>query len=373
MSKNDSHTEAISLSQDDFQGEETSPARLSAAYIRWRNWEYWPSHAFYFPMYIWGPLLALRAGHPAFFTAANPGIHTGGFGFESKYDTLMKIPEAYRPKTILASASDDFRAVLQKIQRAGIRFPLICKPDVGFRGFLVKKIETELELAAYLQTYPADFIIQEFVWRAHEFGVLYYRMPGEKHGKISSLTLKEFLSVTGDGESTVLKLVGQNPRALLQLERLRATHAHVLHDIPEKGKRVPLGVVGNHSKGTRFINGNRLIDPQLGRTFDKIADQIDGFNYGRFDLKCDSLERLRRGEGITIFELNGVCSEPAHIYDPEHSTYFGALRDIMWHWGRIAQIAVANRKRGAQFLPAMEMIRIIRQTLKRVRYLKNLG
>lgn len=373
INKSDSNSETITLENEAAISAAKKTARLSATSIRWRNWEYWSSHAFYFPMYIWGPLLALRAGHPAFFTAANPGIHTGGFGFESKYDTLMKIPEDYRPKTILASASEDFQLVLRKMQRADIHFPLICKPDVGFRGFLVRKIETEQELAAYLRKYPVDFIIQEFVWRANEFGVLYYRMPGEQKGKITSLTLKEFLSVIGDGKSTVLALVKQHPRALLQLERLRDTHAHLLHNIPAKGERVSLGTIGNHSKGTRFINGNHKIDHQLERTFDKVADQIDGFNYGRFDIKCDSLESLKRGEDITIFELNGTCSEPAHIYDPERSTYLSALRDIMWHWWLIHKIAIANRKRGAKFLPAMEMIQIIRQTLKRVKYLKSLA
>lgn len=371
MGKSDANTLALAL--------EKSPAKQKKSYqklassIRWRNWEYWSSQAFYFPMYIWGPLLALRSGHPAFFTAANPGIHTGGFGFESKYDTLMKIPASYRPKTVFVKGDDSFAVVLENIRKAGISYPLIAKPDLGFRGFLVRKIESEQELAAYLKKYPVNFIIQEFVWRAGEFGVLYYRMPGQKHGKITSLTLKEFLSVVGDGTSTVLELVERNPRALLQLDRLRDTHAHVLRDIPAKGEHVPLGVVGNHSKGTRFINGNHLIDNALVQAFDKIADQVSGFNYGRFDIKCDNLEQLKRGERITIFELNGVCSEPTHIYDPERSTYFGALRDIIWHWTLIARIARANLRRGATCIPTFQMIRIIRDGLRQVRHLQQLA
>lgn len=371
MAKIDSNT--LSLELEESPLEQKKAHQKLASHIRWRNWEYWSSQAFYFPMYIWGPLLALRSGHAAFFTAANPGIHTGGFGFESKYDTLMKIPQHYRPKTILAKTTDEFTTVLENMQTAGIDFPLICKPDVGFRGFLVRKIESETALSAYLKKYPVDFIIQEFVWRAGEFGVLYHRFPDQSAGKITSLTLKEFLTVTGDGESTVLALVEKKPRALLQLDRLRDTHAQVLSTIPAKGELVSLGVVGNHSKGTRFINGNHLIDLELEEIFDKIADQISGFNYGRFDIKCDSLAHLKRGEDITIFELNGVCSEPTHIYDPERSTYLGAIRDILWHWLLIQKIAVANHRRGAKFLPAMKMIRIIRQTLRRVKYLKSLG
>ncbi len=351
----------------------TQTKRPSATLIRWRNWEYWSSQAFYFPMYLWGPLLALRAGHPAFFTATNPGIYTGGFGFESKYETLLKIPAPYRPKTILVRDAESFGQVVKKMQAAGIRFPVICKPDVGFRGFLVRKIATAAELATYLKKYPVDFLIQEFVWRAGEFGVLYYRLPGEERGVITSLTIKEFLAVTGDGTSTVRALVTQHPRALLQLDRLRDTHAHLLPRIPAKGERVPLGVVGNHSKGTRFINGNHRIDRELERTFDRIARQIPGFYFGRFDIKCDRLEDLRRGENLTIFELNGVCSEPTHIYDPEKITYPGALRAIVQHWSIIAKIARTNHRRGAPYLPTRTMIRIIREGLKKMKQLRKLS
>ncbi|HMO39557.1 MAG TPA: hypothetical protein PKC76_16255 [Saprospiraceae bacterium] len=335
-----------------------------------RRWEYWPAQAFYFPMYLWGPLLALRSGHPAFFTAANPGIHTGGFGFESKYATTLKIPAPYRPKTTLARATDDFPTVLGKIQRAGIAFPLIAKPDLGFRGFLVQKIDDETALQAYLKKFPTDFIVQELIWRAGEFGVLYHRFPGQQHGKITSVTLKEFLAVTGNGYHTVLELVQQDPRAARQLDRLYDTHATLLHTIPAAGERVPLGIIGNHSKGTRFINGNHLIDNYLEKTFDRIADQIPGFCYGRFDIKCDSWEALRRGEGIIILEVNGVCAEPTHIYDPEHISYFGAIRTILQHWDIIAQLSRANQRRGARCIPTFEMIRIIREGLRKVKRLK---
>ncbi len=353
--------------------QKTENLKQKAAQIRRRNWEYWSSHAFYFPMYVWGPLLALRSGHPAFFTTANPGIFTGGFGFESKYETILKIPEPYRPKTTLAKATDDFPTILEKMACAGIHFPLIAKPDMGFRGFLVKKIDTAHELQAYLEKYKTDFIIQEFVWREGEFGVLYHRLPGETSGKITSVTLKEFLSVIGDGHSSVLELVEQNPRALLQLERLHETHPHLLPTVPAAGEQVALGVIGNHSKGTRFISGNHLIDNELEATFDKIADQIPGFNYGRFDIKCDSWDELKQGKNMTILEINGVCSEPTHVYDPEKMTYPRALLEIMKHWAIVEKIARANHRRGVAHIPTLKMIRIIREGLKKVRRLQYLA
>lgn len=329
--------------------------------IRWRNWEYWSAGKFYWFMWVWGPLLALRARHPAFFTAANPGIYTGGFGFESKYETTMKIPAQYRPKTILAKKETDFQTVLQQLKAADIHFPLIAKPDLGFRGFLVKKIDTPEELKLYSTKYPIDFIIQEFIWKDGEFGVLYHRFPNEKSGHITSVTLKEFLQVKGDGKSSVLELVERHPRALLQLQRLQETYPDLLITIPAAGECVSLGVIGNHSKGTRFINGNHLIDNQLIKTFDEIADQIPGFHYGRFDIKCSSWDNLKQGKDITIIELNGTCSEPTHVYDPENSSYFKALYGIFWHWMLIRKIASANHRLGAPFLPTIEMLKVLKK------------
>ena len=58
---------------------------------------------------------------------------------------------------------------------------------------------------------------------------------------------------------------------------------------------------------------------------------MDGIYYGRFDLKCKSIELLEEGKGIHILEFNGVAGEPAHIYDPEFPVW-KAYRDIYRHF-----------------------------------------
>jgi hypothetical protein len=175
-------------------------------------------------------------------------------------------------------------------------------------------------------------------------------MPGAKKGAITSVTTKEFLHVLGDGQSTVLQLVQQSPRALLQLDRIRALYPHKLGKVPGPGQQVRLGIVGNHAKGTRFINSNDLINEDMVAVFDRISTQIDGFYYGRFDLKCRSLDSLFTGEGLKIIEVNGVCSEPTHIYDPQRGTYWSALRDLARHWSIIYRIARHNRRNGVPLL-----------------------
>ncbi len=320
-------------------------------FIKLLNWEYWPAKAFYYPLAPYIIWLMIRSRHMCFWSAANPSIYSAGMGMESKYDTILKIPERYRPKALLYRQGEPMEELSERIAAAGISFPLIAKPDRGFRGLLVKKVGDVAALKEYLQRFPIDFIIQEFIALPEEVGVLYYRMPEQEQGRVTSLTTKEFLTVKGDGQSTVEELIYGKPRALLQLPRIREQHPEVLSQRPAQGERVPLGIVGNHAKGTRFINSNPLIDEGLCRTMDRISRQIDGFYYGRFDLKCESLQSLWTGEGIKVIEVNGVCSEPTHIYDPQGGTYFDALRDIARHWGLIRRISAANHRRGVAYMP----------------------
>lgn len=319
------------------------------ALIKLLNWEYWPSKAFYYPMtpYLWW--LMLKARHICFWSAANPGIYTGGMGLESKYQTLLKIPEPYRPQSILIKKGTPLETIEAELQRVGIQYPFIAKPDLGFRGLLVKKINNATELSNYLHRYPIDFILQELILLPEEIGVLYYRLPGQETGHISSITTKEFLFVEGDGSATVEQLIRQKPRAVLQLERIRRAMPEVLRSTPNAGQIVNLGIVGNHAKGTRFINSNDRISPEIVRTFDQLSKQIEGLYYGRFDLKCTSFDALRTGEGIKVIEVNGVCSEPTHIYDPARGTYFSAIRDIIQHWSIIYRIARANHREGIPY------------------------
>ncbi|MEM8909579.1 MAG: hypothetical protein AAGD05_17155, partial [Bacteroidota bacterium] len=220
---------------------------------------------------------------------------------------------------------------------------------------------------------PIDFVVQEFIEVLNEFGVLYHRLPWEKRGRITSLTFKEFLHVLGDGQSTVRQLIEAKPRAYLQLERLKQTHGDLLKQIPQKGQRIPLGIIGNHSKGTHFINANEHIDEQLTQTFDAITEQMPGLFYGRYDIKCPSFEDLKAGKNITIIEINGVCSEPTHIYDAQQINYFSALKAILQHWDIIYQISKANRQRGIACMPAWELANRFRRLFAYLKQLDHLS
>ncbi|MEM7510621.1 MAG: hypothetical protein AAF388_06790 [Bacteroidota bacterium] len=146
----------------------------SAFWIRLLNWEYWPMHLVYTPVYLYYLFLSLKARAFVFFSAANPGIDMGGLLGESKYDILQKIPSAYIPKTLYLSKEMSHGEVISSLEKAAISFPLILKPDVGERGFMVEKIRDEVELADYRRTVPTTLLAQEYIHYQEEVSVLYY-------------------------------------------------------------------------------------------------------------------------------------------------------------------------------------------------------
>jgi len=341
--------------------------------IKRANWEYWPTMAFYWPMWVYGPLLALRYGHPCFFSAANPSMYISGLGLESKFQTLRLIPDTVRPKSVLLPAHAASTDILRLLQTAGLAFPMVVKPDIGFRGLLVAKVASLEALLHRIQGYSIDFIAQEWLDYPEEAGVFYRRFPGEARGEVLSLTLKSFLAVRGDGIACVRELMVRHPRAMTQFSRVAFENPGLLEYIPADGELVSLGHIGNHSKGTRFISGMHLIDEELHAVFDQLAGEIPGFYYGRFDIKYQSMEALKKGKGFKVIELNGIGAEPTHIYDQTQNTYLGALWTIMRYWAMVGKISAANHRRGVAYIPAIPMLKALASLRSYLRALKRAG
>ena len=309
-----------------------------------KNWEYWPSFMFYVPLLPYAFYLGFKYRSFGFFSAVNPGIEGSGNGLESKYRTLQSIPKQLRTKTIRIDPNFSPERLLQRIEKSGLSFPLIVKPDIGYRGLLVKKIENRTDLLTYFHQYGSiRLLIQELIEYPNECGIFYHKMPGNKRGRITSITLKKFLSVTGDGKSSLKTLIISDIRAKRYINLLKTIHGNRLMDVPEKNERVMLTIIGNHSKGTQFINGNHLISKELEHTFDVLQKQIKGWYYGRMDLKYSDFENLQKGKGFKVIELNGIISEPTHIYDASKGSYFKALASIKKHWKLLGVIGKMNK------------------------------
>jgi hypothetical protein len=85
----------------------------------------------------------------------------------------------------------------------------------------------------------------------------------------------------------------------------------------------------------------------LEQRIDQISRRYEGFFFGRYDLRGEDLDALKAGKGFRIVELNGVTSEAAHVYDPQHS--LGAAYRVLAHQWRLAyRIGAANRRQGAE-------------------------
>lgn len=333
-------------------------------FVKWSNYEYWPFWLFFLPLVPYWIYLAIRARSFTYFTAANPGIEHGGVFGESKIDILKKINKRYLPKTIFFNSSAAIDDVLALINENQIYFPLIIKPNVGERGNDVEKIDDQQALRTYLNSATGDFIIQEFVDYEIELGVLYYRFPDSDITGITSVVAKEFLTVIGDGKSTMISLLEENDRARFQLESLQKKLGIELNKVLAKGERRNVQPIGNHCKGTKFLSGMNLLNPKLVQVFDDVASEIDGFYFGRFDLKVKSIEDLYRGENIKILELNGVTSEPAHIYDPSYSLW-KAYSETARNMKMMFKVSRANIKNGVKVTPLFEMIRLVRAHFNR--------
>ncbi len=335
--------------------------RRSRTWVTLTNWEYWPMWAANLPLAIIVLGYAIRARRLFFFSAVNPVIETGGAWGESKFNILRRIPDNHVPATILVKKGTDFQAVMQRMQEVGLTdWPVIAKPDVGERGFLVTKIKDEAALRDYLSNNPIDFLVQKFVELPLELAVLCHRMPGSRKTTITSICIKETLKVTGDGHSTIRQLMQGSDRARLQLARFEAEQPALMRHVPSPGQSLELEPIGNHCRGTMFLNGNHHIDEELTSVFQEVLSQMDSIHYGRFDFKCDSIEQLRTTGEFKVMEFNGIGAEPAHIYDPAYPI-LDKYRDIYNQWKVIFRIYKIQAANGVQSMTTKEGIQRIKE------------
>jgi hypothetical protein len=281
---------------------------------------------------------------------------------ESKYEVLQLVPESLKPKTILIKLPATVTHVTEVMDKTGLTFPFILKPDLGERGWMVRRIKNEQDIERYLKEIKIDFIMQELVDLPLEFGVYYIRYPSHQQGFVNSITGKEFLSVTGNGTKTLQELILEKDRAKIQWATLRITFADRLAEIIPADQKIELVSIGNHCLGTTFLDFNHLINDKLITSFDAISKQINGFYFGRFDLRCASLKDLENGN-VKIMELNGCGAEPAHVYHPG-SSLIKAIRVLITHWSNLYRVSKENHERGVPYLSLQEGKQIYKRVKK---------
>ncbi len=329
-------------------------------FIKLFNWEYWSFSAVYswiYPIYF---LLALRTRSFFFFSASNPTIKNGGFLCESKKDIHSIMPSHLYPLTLHFNLGEDCRDVINKLTENGFEYPLIGKPDTGGRGRGVKLLTNETELIDYINGSTVDFHVQKFIPYKNEAGIFYCRYPGSEKGFVTGIVRKEFLTVHGDGKSSVRLLLEKDSRSRLQLESLQKIYGDYLETILPYGEEKVLVPYGNHARGAKFLDDTHLADDVVVERMNEICKQIEGFYFGRLDIKYSTWNEFREGKNFSIIEVNGAGSEPTHMYDPRHSLFF-AWKEIVRHWFLLNKISRMNHKRGHKYLTVKEGLAMFRE------------
>lgn len=307
------------------------------------HWEVWH---WFIKYIIIGPAwlrLCIKARTPWFFSPSNPTITFGGFLGETKREVYSELPPSSYPKSIFISPKSPYYKLECSVIAAGFRFPFVVKPDVGMMGLMVRKIESFRELRQYHAAMKVDYIVQEYSDYPLEVSVFYYRYPSEKKGRITGFVRKECMKVVGDGKSTLKELILAYPRARFRTKELFGKHRPSLDTIIPEGESFILSDALNLSRGGLLIDLSSKKDEQLLAVFDKLSHYSGKLFYGRYDIKCASIEDLKKGRNFTILEFNGCGGEPHHVYANGNS-FSRACRILIDHWNVLYKISEQGKR-----------------------------
>lgn len=319
------------------------------------------------PFWIWH---CLKARSWWFFTAANPTLTFGGYEGENKMEMYKQLPRGTYPKTIFIPISLPSSIVAHDVLSEGFSFPVAVKPDVGRMGLMFRRVNSLTELMKYHERMKVDYILQEFIHYPLEVSVFYYRFPNQQKGTITGFVRKEYLSVTGDGVSTLHELMLNYPRIQFRLEEMRLKHEATLHDIIPTGENYILSEALNLSRGGKLVSLEHEKDKKLLKVFDNLSHN-GNFYFGRYDIKCASIEDLKNSKKFSILEFNGSGAEPHHVYGNGNS-FLQAMRILLQHWNILYQISIENHKNGIPYWNFTRGLRHLQKARKHFKTLRKL-
>jgi len=303
--------------------------------------------------------LGFRYGSATLPSVVNPLIENGGLAGESKFDCLACIGAEhlnYVAHTVAVRPGDD-PGVVQR--GAGLTFPLIAKPDIGWCGYGVRRIDDSAQLTEYAAAFPpqATYLLQELVGGPGEAGLFYMRSPGAAAGRVGAIALRHQPSVIGDGVRSVRQLAA----ASLRLAGTDFSGIVALR-VPSAGEVVVLATVASLRVGGRYEDGARLACATLSARVDAVARSMGGFSFGRFDVKFASETDLQAGD-FKIIEVNGAGSEAIQFWDPALSL-FDAFAGVFRNQSELFSLADRWRAQGRH---PVGVIRLAKAWLKQQR------
>jgi hypothetical protein len=326
-------------------------------------WQQWGFHWIYgpvYPLFVW---YIIRSRFQFFFTASNPGIENGGFVMESKMKIYEQMPVALIPHTLFFEQGTKALTVKLTLEKFGLGYPVILKPDIGGGGRAVMLVKDELELERYLAIFKMNFLLQEFIDYPNEIGLFLVKFPDTQKVVVTGITGKTQVAVKGDGIQTLGQLILQNPKLKKNWGYWKRQCKERLHETIKKGVEEVLVPVGNRRRGAAYFDWSHLSSVELKKLAVEIANKIPGFFYGRLDIKYNDWEEFLAGKNFSIIEVNGAGSGPAHIFDERHSIFF-AWREIARHFRMLHRVSRQNKKAGYAYMPFAEGINMMKANHK---------
>ncbi len=320
-----------------------------------KRWEYRNIHLLLAPVYLRMLYWCLRYRvTPMGLLKANFALDHGGATFASKFGIQSAFPDESFPPTILVRAEDPQSDRAQKLIQFGENhgFPFVAKPDIGRIGFGVTLIHDASEAKRLANALRTDYMAQAFAPGPLEFGVFYVRLNNTP--MIFSINSKEFPSVIGDGLSTVETLLEHDSRLKAFMPLF---NRDVFSRTPDAGERVQLSAVGSHTLGCVFCDATGLATPAILDGVHRSVG-VDGFNFGRLDVRTASIAAFQRGE-FQVIEVNGVESLATNAFDPSFS-YWQGLGWFNRQFRLLVQIASEHRSVPMKLLSYRAFFRKVR-------------
>lgn len=175
----------------------------------------------------------------------------------------------------------------------------------------------------------------------------------------------------GDGKSSLAELIDKlEMRPGFNITEWKAKHHLKLNEIIPSGEAYRLSIVANLSRGGRLISLSHEKDERLLKVFDDLSNYTKHFYYGRYDIKCNSVEDLKNGN-FCILEYNGSGAEPHHIYGAGNNL-LQAYKIILHHWKVLYKISRYNHQKGISYWRFSEGYKFLKESKKHFKMLKQL-
>ena len=255
---------------------------------------------------------------------ANPGLEGSGLTNESKADLFNLLGPVGRahftPFVTVRTGPPCATRPVAPWSAARLAFPVVVKPDIGRRGFGVKTVHSEQQLAEHSGKYPSRRapLIQRYAEGPCEAGC---SICACRRRRIRTDPVAHHQALSGGRRrryDTLRELILRDTGPAISPGRISSAIAGISTRDPA-GRALQLVSVGNHVRGAAFEDGSSHITPAMEQVFDTIVGRGAGLLRRSFDVRYAAVDALKRGEELMIVEYNGAGGEPTAYLGPRTS------------------------------------------------------